>query len=165
MFSGPPGSGWTCWWFLHIWGVREVYTYLEPVGVITFKHFPYTRTLMKDTTDYEAFKKILDLNDFVSLKTDTLDFLVKEKGFLKVDGKIGDMKYVFDVQVRHPLDKENPYDCKIGNFSLNKFFRTRKGAKGEKYESFSAMLVSIKKGLKSKLDAEAVSYKIIQFPF
>lgn len=117
---------------------------------------------MKDETNYEAFKKSLDLKDFVELKTDTLEFLVKEKGLLKVSGKICGIGYLFDVQVKHPMDRENPYDCKVGNFTMNKFFRTLKGAKGEKYATFSAMLTAIKKAMKLKLEAEMISYKIIR---
>jgi hypothetical protein len=116
---------------------------------------------MKDSTGYEAFVKSLTLKDYVELKVKPLDFLFDEKGFLKIKAVMEGKHIEFDVQVRHPSDAEKPWDCKIGNFEIDKFCRTTKGRSGGKYKTLPIMLGEISKTIKKKWNAETVSYRIV----
>ena len=117
---------------------------------------------MRDATNYEDFKTFLDLKDFVQLKTNTLDFLFEDKGKLKVCGRCNGSVYDFDVMVKNHNDTKFPWDCKVGDFSLNRFVRTKKGIVGEKYKSFDSMIREICKCLKKEMSVEVLHYRIIK---
>jgi len=117
---------------------------------------------MEDKTDYEKLKKPNLLKEYLLLKTDPLQFLFEGKGqlfvFAEKDGKVIE----FDVQVRCHGDAKYPWDCKIGNFDLNMFVRTDKGANGEKYDTLKLMLKDVAKELlKEPIRAAVKYYRIV----
>jgi len=55
---------------------------------------------------------------------------------------------------------DDKYDCLIGHFGYNFYFRTNKGMKAEKYKTFPTLLNAIKRTCKTN-DFEFVDYRII----
>lgn len=115
---------------------------------------------MKNKTDYESLKKVELFREYMLIKTEPLKFLFDGVGTLSVFAELDGRMIEFDVQVKHPTEVKRPWDCKFGNFELNKYFRTDKGANGEKYKTLGLMLSAIAKTMKKELSAEAKYYKL-----
>lgn len=117
---------------------------------------------MKDKTNYESFKSPELFKEYMLLKTDPLEFLFQDMGKLFIIAEKNGKVLEFDVQVKHPSDTKNPWDCKVGNFELNRYFRTDKGHNGEKYKSLALMLQAIEKGMKQEeISATPMAYRIV----
>jgi len=115
---------------------------------------------MEDLTKYSDFKKSELMKEYLLLKTNPLQFLFDGMGDLSVFAEKDDSILEFEVQVRHSGDEANPWDCKVSNFGINRFFRTEKGREGKKYKTLGLMLRAIEQGLQKEISAKAKYYVI-----
>ena len=124
---------------------------------------------MKDATKYDDFKSKETFKEYLLLKTNPLEFLVQEQGYLMVIAKVEtgipkcfkSHKFKVDVKANDEDEGQSKWDCKVGCYELNTWFRTPKGADGLKYKTLGLMLKAIEKGLVKYCKAKAESFEIV----
>lgn len=119
---------------------------------------------MQDRTLYDRLKRPDLMLEYLQVKTDPLQFLYDGHGTLNVYAYKGKYKVVeFYITVKSLNDNTGKFDwdCVIGDFNSNEWFRTDKGARAEKYKTFGLMLSAIERVLKSKIYATPKCYEIV----